>query len=80
MKLKESSSISWPALAAEVGRRVPLDGVSAPFELSSLVFTSKDMKEVVESRTARPQFLSLESTLSAEAMSFQEPTGTIDSH
>lgn len=63
-----------------VGRRAPLDRVSAPFELSSLVFTSKDMKEVAESRTARPQFLSLESRLSAAAVSFQEATGTIDSH
>lgn len=57
-----------------------MDRVSVPFELSSLVFTSKDMKEVAESRTARPRFLSPESTLSAVAVSFQEATGTIDSH
>lgn len=50
------------------------------FELSSLVFTSKDMKGVAKSRTVSPQFLSLESPLSAAVVSFQGTTRTIDSH
>lgn len=67
-------------LSAGVRRQAPLNQVSFLFELSSLVFTSKDMKGVADSRTASPQFLSLESALSAAVVSFQEATGAIVSH
>lgn len=40
--------------AGEVWRQPPLNQVSCGFELSSLVFTSKDMKGGAESRTGGP--------------------------
>ena len=64
----------------EVRRQAPLSQVGSPFELPSLVFTSKDMKGGAKSRTASPKFLSLESPPSAAVVSFQGTTRTIDSH
>lgn len=65
-KLTKSGNISRAELLqAEVRRRAPLNRAGSLFELFSLVFTSKDMKGGAKSRTASPQFLSLESPLSA---------------
>ena len=67
-------------LHQKFGDRHLLNQVGSPFELFSLVLTSKDMKGAAKSRTASPQFLSLESPLSAAVMSFQGTTRTIGSH
>lgn len=72
--------ISRGVLVAEIQRQAPLNQVRSLFELSSLVFTSKDMKGVTKSRTASPYILSLESMLSAAVVPFQETTSRIDSH
>lgn len=53
-KMMQSRNISRGVLVAEIQRQAPLNQVRSLFELSSLVFTSKDIKRGNEKQDSQP--------------------------